>query len=464
VVASNERLAKLMREAAFLAPDGSIGRNVFARAVTAEARRQGSDRSYNHTYVKRWLDGMIPRDQHTRECIVNALARKLGRRVGLDEAGFGGADPFPSELGLEYPKAAQESIEVVARLWRADLEDAQTLLLTGTNVAAWNEASLNWLVSPPTDWSDPPVAGRKIGFADIERIRTTTELFGRLDNQYGGGHARRSLIEFLHSDLSAALRGTYTGETAKALFSAAAEASLLAAWMSYDAGVHGIAQRYFIQALRLAQEGNDRLLAGSILDAMSHQATFLGRFREAANLARAAHMGTVGVATPTLTAHFHVMEARAHARLGAASDCDAALSAAVREFERRKPSEGPDFLDYFDDAELAAEFGHCNRDLGRAGHATTYATQSLGEANGEYLRSDFFATMVLADAYLDQGEDEQACQVALKALEIGEQLKSARCVAYVDEFRERLAKLGNSTIARNFKEHAETVPLWRPAI
>ena len=28
-------------------------------------------------------------------------------------------------------------------------------------------------------------------------------------------------------------------------------------------------------------------LAGSVLDAMSHQATFLGRYREAANLARA---------------------------------------------------------------------------------------------------------------------------------------------------------------------------------
>jgi hypothetical protein len=43
---------------------------------------------------------------------------------------------------------------------------------------------------------------------------------------------------------------------------------------------------------------------------MSHQATFLGRFTEAANLARAALAGTGGIATPTLTAHFRAMEAR----------------------------------------------------------------------------------------------------------------------------------------------------------
>ncbi|WP_263251660.1 hypothetical protein [Saccharopolyspora rosea] len=332
-------------------------------------------------------------------------------------------------------------------------------------MAAWNSASLAWLV----DFDSAPArsaSGGRIGHADIERVRTTTDFFARLDNQYGGGHARRSLVQFLRSDLAILLRGNYSDETAASLFSVGAEATLLAAWMSYDAGLNGLAQRYFIQALRLACEGDDRLLAGSILDAMSHHATtFLGKFREAANLARAARMGTSSVATPTLssvatptlTALFYAMEARAHARLGDASACDAAMSAAVREFERRKPGEGPDFLDYFDDAEL----GHCNRDLGRATHATTYATQSLGEANGEYLRSGFFATMVLADAYLDQGEGEQACQAALRALELGEQLKSARCAAYVDEFRARLDRLGNSRVARDFRERAAEIPLWR---
>ena len=181
--------------------------------------------------------------------------------------------------------------------------------------------------------------------------------------------------------------------------------------MTYDAApASRLAQKYFVQALRLAQAGNDRLLGASILDAMSHQATYTGRFREAANLARAARTGTCGVATATLAAHFHTMEARALARLGDAKACDRALAEAAREFERRNPEADPQWIRYFNEAELAAEFGHCLRDLGRATDAARYASSSIEAINDDvFVRSDFFAAMVLADAYLAAGELEQAC-------------------------------------------------------
>jgi hypothetical protein len=40
---------------------------------------------------------------------------------------------------------------------------------------------------------------------------------------------------------------------------------------------------------------------------MSHQATFLGHFKEAANMARAARLGADRVSTPILSAHFYAM-------------------------------------------------------------------------------------------------------------------------------------------------------------
>jgi tetratricopeptide (TPR) repeat protein len=286
-------------------------------------------------------------------------------------------------------------------------------------------------------------------------------MFERLDGEHGGGHGRTALIEFLRRDLAPLLRGTYTTATGRDLFQAAASATTLAAWMSYDAGAHGLAQRYFIHALKFAESAEDRLLAGGILDAMSHQATFLGNYREAANLASAALTGTATAGSHASTAHFHTMRARAYAKMGDSTACDREMSAAVREFERRQPDNEPEWFGYFDDAELAAELGHCNRDLGRAVDASTYAARSVG-ANGEQVRSDFFAAMVLADAYLDQGEAEQACRVAIRALEIGERLKSARCVTYVGEFRQRLARIGNSPVARDFTEQARTTRLWTP--
>lgn len=453
----NEDLAALMREAGFLKDDGSVGLKVFARAASRH-----SDRTYTHTYVKRWLSGMVPRDDVTRQAIVRALSERLGRLVGLDEVGFGAREKVPADLGLSYPDKAIEGLSVVGGLWRADLANASVLLNAPANVGAWNEASLSWLVSARRD-TTKGTGKRRVGPADIAGIQSTTELFDKLDGQHGGGHARRALIEFLRTDLDALLHGSYNDEIGRELFKVASQATLLGAWMSYDAGLHGLAQRYFIQALKLAELTGDRLRGASILDAMSHQATFLGKYREAANLARAARMGTETAGSPSASAHFYAMEARALARLGDAGECDQAMSAAVREFERRNPDDDPaDWFGYFNEAELAAELGHCNRDLGRAVDASAYASQSLGPAESGYVRSDFFVTMVLADAYLDQGEAEQACRVALDALEIGEQLKSARCQAYVDEFRHRLSRVGNSSTVRDFTEQASSTRLWRP--
>lgn len=453
----NGQLAALMRDAGFLKDDGSVGLKVFARAASRH-----SSRTYTHTYVKRWLDGMVPRDATTRRAIATALGERLGRNIELAELGFSVAEKLPPDLGLSYPEKTSDGIEVVSRLWQADLDQARLLLNAPINVAAWNEASLSWLVTA-RHGNTSRTGTRRVGAADIAGIRSTTEMFDRLDGQHGGGHARRALIEFLRTDLATLLRGSYTGQIELDLFRASSQATLLGAWMSYDAGLHGLAQRYFIQALKLAELTGDRLLGASILDAMSHQATFVGRYREAANLARAARLGTESAGSPSATAHFYAMEARALARLGDAAECDRAMAASVREFERRNPEDDPaDWFGYFNESELAAELGHCNRDLGRATDASSYAAHSIGPTDSGYLRSDFFTTMVLADAYLDQGEAEEACRVALSALEIGEQLKSARCQAYVSEFRQRLSRVGNNTVTRDFVEQASNTRLWVP--
>jgi len=191
----------------------------------------------------------------------------------------------------------------------------------------------------------------------------------------------------------------------------------------------------------------------------------MGRFGEAANLARAAKTGTQGIATPTLTAHFHTMEARALARVGDAKGCDHALAEAVREFERRSPDNDPAWIRYLNESELSAEFGHCLRDLGRAADAARYASQSVAAVDDiTFLRSDFFATIVLADAHVDAGQIEQACGVALQALMAGEQIRSARCVNYLREFQHRLAAAGNSRAIADFHEQAANSRLWRIAV
>jgi hypothetical protein len=45
------------------------------------------------------------------------------------------------------------------------------------------------------------------GAADVERFRATLGLFSELDERFGGGHARQSLIHYLSTDGERLLRG-----------------------------------------------------------------------------------------------------------------------------------------------------------------------------------------------------------------------------------------------------------------
>ncbi|WP_345654332.1 hypothetical protein [Streptomyces tremellae] len=403
--------------------------------------------------IASWENGHSAPDDFYGPLLCTALGLSAAE-LGLNHL----TDQDAPLLDATYPASPDAAIATVDRLWRADLNGYEPLIQAEPSQPAWNEASLRWLVAPEASF---PVRGGerepRVGLADVAVIRTTSDMFAGLDDQLGGDHARQSVIQYLSRDVAPLLKGRYSEAVGRALFSTVAEATLLAGWMSYDAGHHGLAQRYFLQALRLAQDGNDRRLAGSILSAMSHQATFLGQYTHAATLARAALMGISGVATPTLRAQFHAMEARALARTGDRRATETALGEAARALDASNTTDEPEWITYFDAAELAAETAHCFRDVRRARQAVEHAENAM---SGSHVRSDFFATMVLADAHLHAGDAEEACRVVLDALDLGEQLKSARCVAYLAEFRRHLDALGPSAAHRELAEQAADNRLW----
>lgn len=460
---ANERLAALMTQAGFVDSSGAIARKRFARAVSDTRAAGAAGRTYSHTYVSRWLNGTVPRDEDTRVAIGEAIGRPLGRTVSLDELGFRPTRTFTVETGLAYPDQPEDGVSAAAELFTADLDEVAILSQAPPHVGAWNDAAMAWLVGSQRDLS--AIAGPEtIGASDVVRLRAMRVTFDQLDSTFGGSHARNALIQYLKSTLPKLLRARGSTAVRRALFAASGELVQLAAWMTYDAGLHGLAQRYFIQALALADAGDDRMLAASILDAMSHQASFLGRFREAANMARAARLGAATVSSPILNAHFFAMEARALARMGDASACDQAMGSAIENFGRHVLGEGPDWIGYFDAAELAAELSHCHRDLGRPSSAIEHATEALASTSGNYVRSDFFVAMVLADAYVDQGEVEEGCRIATNAFRAGSELESARVHSYVDEFRARLVPHGRAGVVRDFVSSVHDSPLWtRPA-
>lgn len=264
----NERLQALIQEAAC----SNAG---LARRVNMCGAEHGLDLRYDKTSVARWLRGQQPRGR-APAVIAESLGRKLGRTVTIDEIGMADGKNLASGVGLQFSPTVLGAIEQVSELWRSDV--GRRDFLNGSSVAA------SALVEPSRDWlitgADPQVArsaGAQVGRADVEAVRAMTTALGDLDHRFGGGHVRPVVVHYLNSVVSGLLAGSYRESVGRELFAAVARLTELGGYMAVDTGQPGLAQRYYIQALRLAQAADDRAYGGYVLAAsMSHLAAELG--------------------------------------------------------------------------------------------------------------------------------------------------------------------------------------------
>ncbi|MFC5890974.1 regulator [Kitasatospora aburaviensis] len=311
-------------------------------------------------------------------------------------------------------------------------------------------------VEPPyTDPAREPRPALRVGRGDIAAIRAVGDLFRALDHAYGGGHARQALVRYLESEAEPMLRGRYGEQIGRALFGAVADLTRLAGWTSFDIAAHGLAQRYFVQALRLSQAAGDRALGGYVLVTMSQQAVHLGHGREAVQLARVAQQGVGTAVPPTVQALLHAAEARGHGLLGDVRACTTALVRAERSLAAaRSGDELPSWARYFDEAQLSDEFAHCYRDLQQWRTSAQHAEKSLRLRSPAYARSRIFCRLVLATARLGMGDLDEACSMATDALRAAGEMRSARSLEYVRDFHRRLTPYRGSPVARAFEETA----------
>ncbi len=295
--------------------------------------------------------------------------------------------------------------------------------------------------------------GQRVSTGDIAALRSVGELFRTLDDAYGGGHARQALVRYLEHEAEPMLRGTYGEATGRRLFAAAADLTRLAGWTSYDIAAHGLAQRYFVQALRLSQAAGDRPYGSYVLATMSRQAVHLGHGREAVQLARVAQQGVGSTAPAVVQALLHSVEARGHGVLGEVRACTASLVRAERAMEAARPGdELPHWARFFDEAQLADEFAHCHRDLQQHRASAQHAERSLQLRAPGYARSRLFCRVVLASARLGLGELDQACALAAESAQQATEMRSARALEYVRDFEKRLEPYRDAAAVRNYRD------------
>jgi hypothetical protein len=383
----------------------------------------------------------------------------LGRTVSLEEIGY--CAPVTADVGIEYPDEVAESVVALRVITDIELRAPKQAGPLNVVPEAWSGLVVRWLMDSDEDKSRPPSEPRPITLIDVDAVREATAMFSTFDYKYGGGRPKSMVASFLDAEVLPNIPHVSPHDpVGREYFREVAALTRLAGWTAYDTGAHGLAQRYLTQAFRFAKAANDKPLCGRILSGMSHQANFLGHYQRAADLARAAYKGASGFATPTTMALFYAMEARALASMGKQADTVNALVTAETWHGQGNPENDPEWIRYFDAAELHAEFAHCFRDLGNAELANHHAAASIRESKARFVRSLSFCRTVLATSHVLAGELDQALEVARSVVETAAQLKSYRVLSYLDNFGTRLSLHVRDPLVREFFDFARgLIPL-----
>ncbi|MFB9394047.1 sporulation protein [Streptomyces coeruleoprunus] len=320
--------------------------------------------------------------------------------------------------------------------------------------------------APPAGIPDDPADGghARVGHSDVAKLREAAEDARRWDSKYGGGDWRSSMVpECLRVDAAPLLLGSYSDEVGRALFGATAELTRLAGWMAFDTGQQEAAQRYYIQALRLARAAADVPLGGYVLASMSLQATYRGFADEGVDLAQAALERNRGLATARTMSFFRLVEARAHAKAGDAAAAGAALKAAEGWLERSREGDAdPSWLGFYSYDRFAADAAECYRDLKAPRQVRRFTEQALSRPTEEYVRSHGLRLVVSAVAELESGNLDAACAAGTRAVEVAGRISSARTTEYVRDLLHRLEPYGDEPRVAELRERARPL-LMAPA-
>lgn len=442
-----------------------------ARRVNDLGAQRGLTLRYDKTSVARWVSkGMVPQGA-APHLIAAAIGSKLGRPVPLYEIGLADADPAP-EIGLIFPRDVGSAVKAATDLYRLDLAGRRgngsiwQSLAGSFAVSAYATPASRWLISPADssvarDAGAAAAAGEaaqpmRVGHSDVSKLREAAAEARRWDSKYGGGDWRSSMVpECLRVDAAPLLLGAYSDEVGRALFGATAELTRLAGWMAFDTGQQEAAQRYYIQALRLARAAADVPLGGYVLASMSLQATYRGFSDEGVDLAQAALERNRSVATARVMSFFHLVEARAHAKANDPAACGTALAAAEGWLERsRKGDPDPSWLDFYSYERLAADAAECYRDLKAPRQVRRFTQQALSRPTEEFVRSHGLRLVVSAVAELESGNLDAACAAGVLAVEVAGRISSVRTTEYVRDLLHRLEPYGDEPQVAELREKA----------
>lgn len=266
----NTELASLMRQAGW-------GNDQLARAVNRVGNEAGLRLTYDKSAISHWLSGSRPRVD-VREVVRETFSRRLGRPVTPEETGF--------EPDVESA-ASRGVLSDLMSIGKADMDPSRRSVLAA---GLYSLALTLPAYDDTTDRITQATAGRtvRVGQGEVETVRTMTNRIADILDELGAAHSRPMAAAFLVNSVGPWLQASGTAQVKADLLSAAADLTYLTGWMAMYETAHGLGQKYYIQALKLAREAQDHVTYCRTLRGMALQASNLGYGPKALELADSA--------------------------------------------------------------------------------------------------------------------------------------------------------------------------------
>ncbi|MER6974465.1 helix-turn-helix domain-containing protein [Nocardioides sp. NPDC057767] len=378
-------------------------------------------------------------------------------------------------LGLEWHTDLSTTASTVAALWAGDaaLESIPLQWLPSADDGALLRWHLEQARPAPTlrpsggpARSDRPGGRRRLSLLDVEAVAAMGSAFSKADHQLGGGYARSTLGHYLRTTARPLLSAECDGKVHRQLLTTTARLCDLAGFMSFDSGHQGLAQRYFVQALRLARAVDDEALGAHILGDMTMQALHLDARAQAVALGEAAAEAGRRSGSHIVAARASAVASRAFARSSDPVAADRAMNDAERFLQAGASDRDPDWIGFFNTDQLSTEFLYSSSDLGRTARVEQYAATLLTTASSSAMqRRQVLVTATIAAAFLPSPQRDghadpvRALEALRRVLPFIAGVSSARALAAVNAVRGQLAGHLDPDLLRGFESDLHDVML-----
>ncbi|MFB7916627.1 tetratricopeptide repeat protein [Streptomyces sp. NPDC056061] len=298
----------------------------------------------------------------------------------------------------------------------------------------------------------------RVGEAEVSAVEKAVRRIRLLDDRHGGDGLYRGASQPLRAAYALLDSGTAAKRsTADRLHAGAGELAISVGWLAHDSGRFEDARSHYAEALATARLAGDPALEAHSFCNKSFLARDTGRPRESVRAAEAGQRAARPLGSPRLLALLALREAGGRAGLGDRSGCERAIGRARTAFGRGPCDADPEWMTFFQEAELEMLEAQCWSALGDWSRAARHADRAIRLQDPHFTRNLALYRAELTWDLARAGRAAEAATAGHRVLDLLDRVRSSRIRTMLAGATRALVPCRDATEVREYLERYAAV-------